>query len=119
MKRQIIFIAAIIIALAAMFIYVLLSPPSGVSIQGSWSDNSVLGSGTVHYEGTVFNHYNITVHSVRLQLLLYDSNNHMMKTETVELGDIPGQGSKSISLDIQHSGFEGVGRVEDSLTWNP
>lgn len=108
-----------IICLAVIFVLVLTMPPSGVSIQSSWTDNTVFGSGTLHFEGTVVNHYNATVHSVRLQLWLYDPNNHMIKIETVELGDMIGQSSKNVSLDIQHSSFDGVGRVDKTLTWNP
>ncbi len=113
-----IFAVVIVAILIAGFIVVLTTPPSGVSVQGSWTDNTVLGSGTLHYEGTVFNHYNSTVHSVKLELWLYDSNNHMMQIETVELGDIPAQSSKVVNFDISHSGI-GVSRVDKVLTWNP
>ena len=50
------------IALVAVIIVLALTlPPSGLTIQGSsWSDNTMLGSGTLHYEGTIINHENKT-----------------------------------------------------------
>lgn len=59
-----------IMFVAAITIYVLTMPPSGLSIQASWTVDTVFGLGTLHYEATVFNHYNTTVHSANLELRL-------------------------------------------------
>ncbi len=108
----------IIVALVVAGIYAL-SHPGGVSIQSSWSTNTILGSSTLHYEGTVFNNEKTTVKSVQLTLRIYDSNDFMIKSEDVNVGDIPAQSSKNVNVDIQLSSFTGVSRVEPQLKWNP
>ncbi len=108
----------ILAALAVMGIYAL-THPGGVSIQGSWSSNTILGSSTLHYEGTIFNNEKTTAKSVQLVLRVYDANNFIIKSENVNVGDISPQSSKNVSVDIQLSSFTGVSRVEPQVTWVP
>ncbi len=118
-KVKIAVAVAAIACVATVAILVLTIPPSGLTIQGSWSTNTFLGFGTVHYDATIFNHENSTANSVQLVIMLFDSRDFMVKTETVDLGFIPAQSSKSISLDIQYSGAQGISRVEPHLVWTP
>jgi hypothetical protein len=117
-KKQLVFVAVIIAALAVMGIYAL-THPGGVSIQGSWSSNTILGSSAFHYEGTVFNNEKTTAKSVQLTLRIYDSSNFLIKSENVDVGDIPAQSSKSVKVDVQLPSFTGVSRVDPQLIWNP
>ncbi len=118
-KVKIVIVIAAIALVAPAIILALTRPPSGLSIQASWSDNTSLGSGTLHYECTIINHDNKTARSVQLMITLKDQSNSVIKTETVDVGDIPALGSKDISVDISHSGFESVGKVDAWLTWAP
>ncbi len=92
-------------------------PPSGLSIQSNWNDNSGFGLGTLHYEATISNNDDKPATGVQLTLMLFDSNGFIIKNEVVNVGDIGAKSSKSVSLDIQHSGS--VSRVDAHLTSNP
>jgi len=108
-------VVAAVIVIVAVAVFVLLSPGE-LSIKFSWNDNHPLyGSPYVHLVGTIFNSGTKNATDVKLIVRLYDSENTLIKTETVDIGDIPAKGSKDINVDIQHYGF--AKRCETELQW--
>lgn len=84
----------------------------------NWTDHHPLfGSPYVHVEGTIFNSGSSTAGDAQLIIRLYDSQNRLLKTETMDVGDIPAKTYRNISTDIYYSGD--ANRCESELQWKP
>lgn len=82
-------------------------------IDSTWNDNHPLfGSPYVHLECTIFNSGSSTAGDVQLVIRIYDGGT-LLKTETMNIGNIAGKTYKNISIDIQYSGY--ADRLETSL----
>jgi len=111
-------VVAVVIVIVAVVVFVLISPGE-LSIKFTWHDNHPqYGSPPfVHFEGTIFNSGTKNATDVKLIVRLYDSYNTLIKTETVDVGDVLANGSKDINVDIPHLGL--AERCETELQWKP
>ena len=111
--------AVIIISAVIIFIYAFLGNVGEVYlINFKWTDHHpLLGSPYVHVEGTIFNSGSRTAGRVQLIIRIYDSSNQLLKTETMDIGDIAPKDSTSINTNIQYSGDAASAQTE--VGWMP
>jgi hypothetical protein len=57
-----------------------------------------------HVSGAVFNSGTYTARNVRINVWLYDSNNVLIRSYTINLGDISGKTYSNFATDIDYSG---------------
>jgi len=88
------------------------------AVDFKYSDHHPLfGSPYFHVEGSVFNSGERTAGDVELTIRLYDSHGTLLKTETMNIGDIPTKTYRNINIDIPYSGD--TDRCETGLAWRP
>ena len=63
-----------------------------------------IGDHYVHVSGVVFNSGTYTARNVRINIWLYDSNHVLIRSYTINLGDISGKTYSNFATDIGYSG---------------
>jgi len=113
-------IAVVILILAvAVFVYFGFQNKGELNfVNFKWTDNHPLFSSPyVHLEGTIFNSGSSTAGNVQLVIRIYNSQGTLLKTETMNIGDIEGKTYKNISIDVQYSGD--ADKIETELGYRP
>jgi uncharacterized integral membrane protein len=107
-----------IIVLTAILILTFINRGDVQFVNFHWTDNHPwFSSAYVHVDGTLFNSGSSTAGSVQLVTRLYDSQGTLLKTDTMNVGDIASKQYKNISTDIQYSGT--ASRVETAISYHP
>ena len=82
-----------------------LKKPQLHEVNFNWEWNEPwIGSHYVHVSGAVFNSGIYTARNVRINVWLYDSNNVLIRSYTINLGDISGKTYSNFATDIDYSG---------------
>lgn len=120
-KVAVALVATVIIIAIIAFAYFSLKPESKGElhlVNFKWTDNHPLfGSPYIHVEGTIFNSGERNAGEVKLVIRIYDPQNTLLKTETLDIGDIASKTYQNISVDIPYSGY--AYKVEAELQWKP
>jgi hypothetical protein len=74
-----------------------------VNFNWEWNEPWI-GSHYVHVSGAVFNSGIYTARNVRINVWLYDSNHVLIRSYTINLGDISGKTYSNFATDIGYSG---------------
>jgi len=74
-----------------------------VNFNWEWNEPWI-GSHYVHVSGAVFNSGTYTARNVRINIWLYDSNLTLIRSDTINLGDISGKTYTNFAIDIYYSG---------------
>jgi predicted PurR-regulated permease PerM len=82
-----------------------LKKPQLHEVNFNWEWNEPwIGSHYVHVSGAVFNSGTYTARNVRINVWLYDSNDVLIRSYTINLGDIIGKTYSNFATDIDYSG---------------
>jgi len=68
-----------------------------------WTDNYPL-SASIDLYGSVFNSGSQTAYNVTLTVRIYDTNDALLKTREIPLGNIVGKSFETVDIEVQYSG---------------